>query len=62
MLGYVCSAVDARVYGCPLPVMSSANSGNHGLTVVIPQNIHVKYFNVPKIKLLQVTAFAHFIT
>jgi len=62
MLGYVASAVDARMYGCPLPVMSSSRSGDHGLTVTIPQAIHAKYFKIPELKMLQATAFAHYIT
>ncbi len=62
ILGYLCAAVDARMYGCPLPVMSSARSGDHGLTVTIPQNIHAKFFDVKRIKLLQSVAFAHYIT
>lgn len=62
LLGQLCAAVDARMYGCPLPVMSSARSGDHGLTVTIPQNIHAGMFKISQRKLLQAVAFAHYIT
>lgn len=62
ILADVCAAVDARMYGCPLPVMTSSSSGDHGLTVSIPQDVYAKAFNVDEIKKLQALAFAHFIT
>lgn len=33
-------AISARMSGCPLPVMTSCDSGDHGLTVVLPQYIY----------------------
>ncbi|MBQ0045570.1 MAG: serine dehydratase subunit alpha family protein [Mycoplasma sp.] len=62
ILSDVCAAVDARMYGCPLPVMTSSSSGDHGLTVSIPQDVYAKKFNVDEIIKLQALAFAHFIT
>lgn len=66
LLGYICSAVDARMYGCPLPVMSSSNSGDHGLTVTIPLQIHANFFkekfNINETKLLRSMIFAHYVT
>lgn len=62
ILSDTCAAVDARMYGCPLPVMTSSSSGDHGLTVSIPQDVYAKKFNVPELTMLQALAFAHFIT
>jgi len=55
------AAVDARMYGCPLPVMSSSRSGDHGLTVTIPQQVYAKAFNIPKLKMLQAIMLADYI-
>lgn len=57
-----CAGVEARMYGSTLPVMTSANSGDHGLTVFIPLSVHAKAIKLPKIKLLQSLLFAHYIT
>lgn len=62
ILADVCAAVDARMYGCPLPVMTSSSSGDHGLTVSIPQDVYAKKFNVDELTKLRALAFAHFIT
>jgi len=62
VLAQVAYAVDARMYGCPLAVMSSSRSGDHGLTVTIPQCVHADYFKIPELKMLQSIAFAHYIT
>ncbi len=62
VLSDVCAAVDARMYGCPLPVMTSSSSGDHGLTVSIPQEVFAREFKVPELTKLQALAFAHFIT
>lgn len=62
VLADTCAAVDARMYGCPLPVMTSSSSGDHGLTVSIPQDVYARQFNVPELLMLQALTFAHFIT
>ena len=62
ILADTCAAVDARMYGCPLPVMTSSSSGDHGLTVSIPQDVYAKKFNIPELEMLQALTFAHFIT
>jgi len=58
----LCAAVDARMYGCPLPVMSSSRSGDHGLTVTIPLRTYAKTHGMDDIYLFQAALFAHFIT
>lgn len=62
ILASVCAAVDSRMYGCPLPVMTSSSSGDHGLTVCIPQEVYATEFKIPELTKLQALAFAHFIT
>jgi L-cysteine desulfidase len=42
--------------------MTSANSGDHGLTVFIPLSVHAKIIKLSKVKLLQSLLFAHYIT
>ena len=56
------AAVDSRMYGCPLPVMTSSRSGDHGLTVTIPQQVYAKKFNIDKTRMLQAVMFAHYVT
>ncbi|ASJ88948.1 MAG: putative L-cysteine desulfidase [Candidatus Malacoplasma girerdii] len=34
-----CAAIDARMFGASLPVLSSCGSGDHGLTISIPQYV-----------------------
>lgn len=62
ILASVCYAVDARMYGCPLPVMTSSRSGDHGLTVSIPQYIYNKEFKTSRETYLRALMFAHFVT
>ncbi|WEK83037.1 MAG: L-serine ammonia-lyase, iron-sulfur-dependent, subunit alpha [Mycoplasma sp.] len=43
-----CAAIDARMSGASMPVMSSCGSGDHGLTLSIPQYIyHILNHNDP---------------
>jgi len=56
-------AADARMSGIPLPAMSSAGSGNHGLTAILPIWA-VKDFveNVDRNTVLEAIALSHIVT
>lgn len=58
----VCAAVEARMYGCNLPVATSDNSGDHGLLVSIPIDTYAKSMNLSTLETLQALIFAHYIT
>jgi len=56
------AAADARMAGVKLPAMSSAGSGNHGLTAILPI-IAVKDFITTEEKtVLEAVAFSHIVT
>jgi L-cysteine desulfidase len=40
------AASDARMAGCPMPVMTTAGSGNQGLTAFIPSVVYARYLGV----------------
>ena len=56
------AAIDARMAGVPLPVMSSCGSGDHGLTLSIPQYTFHKHYNTPKVTFLRALALANLVT
>ncbi|GAB4279475.1 MAG: L-serine ammonia-lyase, iron-sulfur-dependent, subunit alpha [Candidatus Rifleibacteriota bacterium] len=56
------AAVDARMSGCNLPVMTSAGSGNQGLTITLPLYVLAKHLNASDDKLAESLAIAHGIT
>ncbi|MEA1969735.1 MAG: L-serine ammonia-lyase, iron-sulfur-dependent, subunit alpha [Thermodesulfobacteriota bacterium] len=55
-------ATDARMAGVKLPVMSSAGSGNHGLTAIIPVVLTCEHFGYGEEKLVRALAFSHLVT
>lgn len=55
----VASASESRMSGCPYSAMSSAGSGNHGLTTIIPVVEFAKYIKADKIKFLKALGIAH---
>ena len=55
-------AADARMAGVKLPAMSSAGSGNHGLTAILPIVAVRDYIEVEEKTLLEAVALSHLIT
>lgn len=56
------AAVDARMSGCSLPVMTSAGSGNQGLTVTLPLFILAEQLRSTQDQLTEALALAHAVT
>ncbi len=56
------AAADARMGGIKMPVMSSAGSGNQGITAILPVYVVADYYNLPEEKLMKGLAISHLIT
>lgn len=57
------AAADARMSGAPLPAMSSAGSGNHGLTAILPIKAVSEYITgTGEEEMLRAIALSHIIT
>lgn len=56
------SAADARMSGIKLPAMSSAGSGNHGLTAILPIVAVEKFITVDARTVLEAIGLSHVIT
>ncbi len=56
------AAVDARMSGCDLPVMTSGGSGNQGLTITLPLSVLATIRHIPEARLTEALALAHAIT
>ncbi len=56
------SAADARMSGVKLPAMSSAGSGNHGLTAILPIVAIKDFVEVDDNTVLKAIGFSHIIT
>jgi len=50
-VGETAAASDARMCGCPLPVVTNSGSGNQGLTVSIPVIVYAREMKVSKERL-----------
>ncbi len=59
---YTAAASEARMAGWPLPVMSSAGSGNHGLTAVIPIYVFGRELGFGGDEIRRAVAFSHMVT
>ncbi|MFC0904844.1 serine dehydratase subunit alpha family protein [Clostridium sp. MT-14] len=56
------AASEARMSGYPLPVMSSAGSGNHGLVAILPIAIIGEKMGVKREKIVRSVALSHLVT
>lgn len=56
------AACDARMAGINMPVMSSAGSGNHGITAIIPPTVMCEHMGCDDDRLARVLAFSHLTT
>lgn len=56
------AASDARMDGAPLPVMSSAGSGNHGITAIIPVAVAGEHYGKTRKEIASAIAFSHLTT
>ena len=52
---------DARMNGCPLPVVINSGSGNQGITVSMPLYVYAKEYGVPEDDMLRALAFANLV-
>lgn len=59
---YAGGAADVRMGGGPLPVMSSAGSGNHGITAIIPVALVAEYWGKSDRELSEALALTHLVT
>lgn len=56
------AASEARMSGYPLPVMSSAGSGNHGLVAILPIAFIGQEKKIKKEKIIRAVALSHLVT
>lgn len=56
------AACDARMSGINMAVMSSAGSGNHGITAIIPPTVVCEHIGCDDEKLARTLAFSHLTT
>ena len=56
------AAADARMAGVSLPAMSSAGSGNHGLTAILPIKAVHKYLESDQDSMLRAIGLSHIVT
>ena len=53
---------DARMNGCPLPVVINSGSGNQGITVSMPVWVYAKEYGIAEDDLLRALAFANLVS
>lgn len=60
--GYTGAAADVRMSGASMPIMSSAGSGNHGITAVVPLNVLAEDIKASPRQLAEALALSHLVT
>ncbi len=58
---YAAAGSDARMNGCPMPVVINSGSGNQGITVSVPVVIYAEDLKLPREKLLRALVVANLI-
>lgn len=53
---------DARMNGCPLPVVIVSGSGNQGMATSLPVIVYAKHMNAPREKLIRALVLSNLIT
>lgn len=59
---WTAAAADARMSGVMMPVMSSAGSGNHGVTAVIPVALYAEHLGKGRHETAYAVAISHIVT
>lgn len=62
VVSYAAAAADARMAGCPLPVMATTGSGNQGLTASLPVIAAARWLNSDEEKLYRALALSELVT
>lgn len=62
VVSYVSAAADARMAGCPLPVMATTGSGNQGLTASLPIIAAAKWLDSGEEKMYRALALSELVT
>lgn len=59
---YAAAGSDARMNGCPMPVVINSGSGNQGITVTMPLLVYAKEYKIEHEKVLRALALANLIS
>lgn len=58
---YAAAASDARMAGCPLPVVINSGSGNQGITVSVPVLIMARFLGTDEAHLIRALCISHLV-